>query len=339
MLIDRLRSAAVSFLSPAPVMSLPQLLVAFAIAFAYLAYRQARRRGTFRLAVILRAISRRRLLFNRSTCADFFYFLLNTCVVGTLIGWGIFSGLMVSDLSVRLLRAAFGVAAPSTSPEWALRTGLTFVAFLGYEIGYYLDHYLKHKIPFLWKFHKVHHSAEVLTPLTVFRVHPIDSLIFTDIVAAVSGLLHGIFIYAAGKSVGIYTIDQANVIVVAFLFLLAHLQHSQVWIPLGGLPGRLFLSPAHHQIHHSIDPAHYDRNLGSFLAIWDWMFGTLVIPSKESPRLKFGTAQTSEDPHCLMALLIDPMVNALAIAGIKQRAAARDPSIPSAVAIEEMREA
>ena len=120
--------------------------------------------------------------------------------------------------------------------------------------------------------------------MTAFRVHPINSLIFVDIVAISIGLSQGLFTYAAGKSVNIYAVNNSNIIFVACLFLLAQLQHSQFWIPLTGLPGRILLSPAHHQIHHSVDPAHYDRNLGSFLAIWDWMFGTLSMPPKEDRR-------------------------------------------------------
>src|SRR5208337_209423 len=126
-----------------------------------------------------------------------------------------------SDLVIRTLRAAFGSHAPSTAPDWALRPGITLFVFLGFEFGYYVDHYLKHKISFLWEFHKPHHTAEVLTPLTVFRVHPIDTLIFLNIVAVFTGLFHGVFIYAAGKDVNIYVIDGTNIITVAFLFLSA----------------------------------------------------------------------------------------------------------------------
>ncbi|HVJ55719.1 MAG TPA: sterol desaturase family protein [Aliidongia sp.] len=328
LLISKLHQAALSLLSPASIFSLPQLAAAFMIAFAYLAYRQMRRRNAVRPSAILRAMMSRRVLFNRSTYADLFYYFVNTFAVGGLIGWGILSGSMISDTIVRALLANFGACAPSTAPEWALRTGITLVAFLGYELGYYVDHYLKHKIPFLWEFHKIHHSAEVLTPLTVFRVHPIDTLIFINVVAIVAGALHGIFTYVIGKNVNLYLISDTNIITVAFFFLLAHLQHSQFWIPLRGLAGRILLSPAHHQIHHSIDPAHYDRNLGSFLAIWDWMFGTLSVPEKETPRLEFGISPTGQDPHSITALLIAPLASAYDVLGLKPRSA-RNPAARS----------
>jgi len=284
---------------------LPELGVAFALALGFLALRQHRRRGRFHPRAILRALlASRRILVHRSTRADLICYGINTFAISTLIGWGVFSGNTVSALTVHCLAGLFGPRAPAALPGCALRAGITVAAFLGYELGYYLDHVMKHKIPFLWAFHKTHHSAEVLTPLTVFRVHPIDTLIFVDIVAATAGLAHGVFTYAAGRSVGIYLVDGTNVLFIACFFLLAQLQHSQFWMPLRGLPGRLVLSPAHHQLHHSLDPAHHNRNFGSFLAVWDWAFGTLAIPERRSPGLRFGVAQNQ--PHRLETLLVAP---------------------------------
>jgi sterol desaturase/sphingolipid hydroxylase (fatty acid hydroxylase superfamily) len=300
--------------------------VSLVLAVGFLMYRHRRRRGAVRFALVARALRRsRRILFNRSTRADVFYYFVNTFSIGGLIGWGILSGMGVSGWVVRGLHAEFGAAAPSTAPAWALRAGLTLVVFLAYEFGYYVDHYMKHKIPALFELHKTHHSAEVLTPLTVFRVHPIDTLIFVDIIALTTGVAYGVFTYVAGRGVDMYAIFGQNVLFVVFLFGLAQLQHSQFWIPLCGAPGRLILSPAHHQIHHSVDPAHYNRNLGSCLAIWDWMFGTLCVPPKESPGLKFGVTQTGDDPHRVFTLLVTPVASML-------RALTPRSSLPAAAA-------
>ncbi|MGO9132434.1 MAG: sterol desaturase family protein [Methylovirgula sp.] len=328
--ISKLQQTGAILLSPGSILSLPQIAVAFAIAVTFLAVRQRRRRGGIRPMALLRALRPRPILFHASTRADLLYYVINTFAASTLIGWGIVSSATIADVTVHLLRAGFGIPAPVGAPEWALRIGVTLTAFLGYEFGYYVDHYLKHKIPFLWAFHKVHHTAEVLTPLTVFRVHPIDTLIFANILALTIGTAQGLFIYAAGKPVDLYLIDNANVITVVFLFLLAQLQHSQFWIPLRGLAGRLLLSPAHHQIHHSIDPAHYNQNLGSFLAVFDWAFGTLAIPEKTSPRLTFGVAD-AKDPHRIGSLLLDPFAGALASVGFVPRSRATEPgSAPAA---------
>ncbi|HEY1736758.1 MAG TPA: sterol desaturase family protein [Methylovirgula sp.] len=330
--VSKLQQAGISLVSPGSIFGLPQLACALVLGFAFLAWRQKQRRGSLRPRAILRAIFSRHILFNRSTYADLFYYGINTFAIATLIGWGLWSGANVSDFIVHKLNAIFGALAPSHAPNWILRSGLTVVAFLGYEFGYYVDHSLKHRIPFLWAFHKTHHSAEVLTPLTVFRVHPVDTLIFVDILALTIGGAHGLFTYFAGKPINLYLIDNTNVISAFFLFLLAQLQHSQFWIPLRGLPGRLLLSPAHHQIHHSIDPRHYNRNLGSFLAVFDWMFGTLTIPEKESERLTFGVVQDADDPHRIGTLLVTPLVEAAGVVQSLAKNARPKPPIQQAPA-------
>lgn len=308
--IGKLEQAGAALLSPGSILSLPQLAVALTLALAFLSLCHVMRRGRLRPAAILRALKIRRILLHRSTRADLLYYVVNTFASSALIGWGIVSSAVVAGLTDHVLRAAFGPQLSANAPDWALRLAITLIVFLAYEFGYYVDHWLKHRIPVLWEFHKTHHTAEVLTPLTVFRVHPIDTLIFADIVAVTIGISQGLFVYAAGKTVDLYLIDNANAITVVCLFLLAQLQHSQFWIPLRGLAGCLILSPAHHQIHHSTDPAHYNRNLGSFVAIFDWAFGTLALPPKTAPRLVFG-AESKKDPHRIDALLLDPIVTTL----------------------------
>jgi hypothetical protein len=71
------------------------------------------------------------------------------------------------------------------------------------------------------------------------------------------------------------------------------------------------MSPAHHQLHHSADPAHFNCNLGASLAIWDWLAGTLRMPPIEPPRLAFGVSGHRHDPHGVMGLVVDPAVNAV----------------------------
>ena len=58
-----------------------------------------------------------------------------------------------------------------------------------------------------------------------------------------------------------------------------HLRHSHIWLSWGDRIEGWLISPAQHQLHHSVEPRHFDRNLGSALAIWDRWFGTLVKAS------------------------------------------------------------
>jgi sterol desaturase/sphingolipid hydroxylase (fatty acid hydroxylase superfamily) len=187
----------------------------------------------------------------------------------------------------------------------------TLALFLAYDLGFFIDHSLKHRIPALWELHKAHHSAEVLTPLVNFRVHPLDSLILANNLALVIGLIGGVAQYALGRRAVSFTLFDQNVLMLAYIYLTAQLQHSEIWIPFTGLWGRVFMSPAHHQLHHSADPAHFNCNLGASLAIWDWLAGSLRMPSAEPPRLAFGVSGHTHNPPGVMGLVVDPAVNAL----------------------------
>jgi sterol desaturase/sphingolipid hydroxylase (fatty acid hydroxylase superfamily) len=181
-----------------------------------------------------------------------------------------------------------GEAAPTTLSPYACKLIITIALFFAYEIAYWTDHYCAHKIPFLWEFHKVHHSATVLTPFTNWRVHPIDTAVFFNFVAFFSAIAHGITNYLLNQAHNPVSMVEANAILLVYFYLYGHLQHSQVWMSFSGKAGYLFMSPAHHQIHHSNDPIHYDKNFGGSLALFDWLFGTLHRPSAKREALTFG---------------------------------------------------
>lgn len=293
--------------------NLPSLATAFCIALGFLAWRRQRRRGRVSLRAIRRAVFRGRFLSDRSLRADIGFFLLNTLALGGLIGWGMFGADSVARALTSGLTSLLGARAPVAWPAFPLRAGVTLALFIAYEFGYWLDHFLKHRVPFLWETHKPHHTAETLTPLTVWRVHPLDTLVFSNILALTIGAASGLIDYGLGREVKIFAVDGANVIFVFFIYAYVHLQHSQFWIPFTGALGRVFMSPAQHQIHHSIDPRHYNRNFGSCLSVFDWLFGTLELPAARSPRLKFGVEQDTTRPHSLTSLLIAPTIASLGL--------------------------
>lgn len=299
-------------LSPGSHFSVFSLLASGCAGFLYLAHRQWRRRGHVRLSALSRAYFSHRIPLHRSTRADYFYFFVNIFVTGLFIGWFCLEMPKIAQFAQTSLTDRFGFRPPANAPEFLLRAFATCIAFLAYEFGYWFDHYLKHRIPFLWETHKTHHTAERLTPWTVWRVHPLDSLLFTNIVASCVGLAVGVTSYVLGARHLSYAIDGTNFFLVFFFFAVVHLQHSQIWIPFTGTLGKLFMSPAHHQIHHSIDPAHYNSNLGNALAIWDYLFGSLIIPTRENPRLVYGVEEEGVDPHSVTQLLVSPFGNVAA---------------------------
>ena len=312
--------------------SLTSLGCACIIAATFLAVRQIRRRGRMRPKLLLRALFPRRILFHRSTGADIGWLLFNCFVYGAIFGLAGLSYQFLTNGVIRALTAAFGPVAPSAWPEFAQRATVTAILFFAYEFGYWLDHYLKHRIPALWEVHKVHHTAEVLTPLTTFRMHPLDTLVFGHVLAMTAALANGVAAYAFGDTTYQYALSGTNILLVLFIHAYVHLQHSHIWIAFRGLLGRIFVSPAHHQIHHSTNPIHFNKNLGSCLAIFDWMFGTLHIPAKSPERLTYGVEPAIPDAHTVSGEFLSPFGRFFAVlfGWMRRRPAAVPPPVAQA---------
>ena len=162
-------------------------------------------------------------------------------------------------------------------PGWAARALYTGILFIVYDMGRFAGHWLMHVNPVLWEFHKVHHSAECLTPITSSRAHPVELVVQSFVGFLLIGTITGLFAWAAAGAVGVFTLLGANVFVFAFR-LLGNLRHSHVRLGFGPLE-RYLVSPSMHQIHHSALPEHRDVNMGLCFAWWDRMAGSWV-PSK-----------------------------------------------------------
>jgi sterol desaturase/sphingolipid hydroxylase (fatty acid hydroxylase superfamily) len=164
---------------------------------------------------------------------------------------------------------------------FSLKLLFTLLAVLVLDFSAFYSHYLLHKVPFLWEFHKVHHAAEGLTPITGFRDHPVDVAFKQTLRAAFFGVFLGISSYIINDK--IVPITAGGLIISTFLFrFIINLRHSHVWITFSWPLSHIFCSPAMHQIHHSKDPAHIDKNFALIFSVWDYLFQTLYIPrSKE----------------------------------------------------------
>ncbi len=301
--------------------SLASLAAALAIAATTIALRRRPNRGPaarpLTLRLLRRALFPRWLTHSASTRADVGFFALNNLATGALIGWALFSVDAVGGFVTHALTARFGPPPPPHLPAFATDFAVAVIMFLAYEFAYWLDHFLSHKIPLFWEFHRVHHTAETLTPLTVFRIHPVESIKFYNIGVLIMAPAGACAAYLAGRPGQGLTLDGANIFFIAVLFIVGHLQHSHMWIAATGPLGRLFCSPAHHQLHHSADPAHFGHNLGSGLAVFDWAFGTLLIPTAARQHLTFGVEAGQASPHTITGGLVTPFVRA---AGLLRRA-------------------
>lgn len=151
----------------------------------------------------------------------------------------------------------------------------------------YLAHYLMHIIPFLWAFHKVHHSATEMNPLTQYRLHPVELIIHNVNGILVFGFTTGLFDYLSSHKIDKITFLGVNIFAFLFMFFGANLRHSHIPLKYPRFLEFILISPYQHQIHHSNNPSHYNKNMGAKFAIWDWMFGTLCL-SKSVDKISFG---------------------------------------------------
>jgi len=303
-------------LRPGSTFSLFSLASALIIAVLYVVIRRRLRGRRVRFKLVARALFPRWLTHSASTRADLGFMLLNVFALGGLIGWALLSYTTVSHWTQGALTHGVGPGGFVHIHPLAAGIGMTVVSFLVYELAYWLNHYVSHEIPFLWRFHRVHHTAETLTPLTVFRVHPIDTLVFYNMTAVMMGGVNGLGLYLLGGKVTSVTLFGGDAILLVFVFLTVHLQHSHVWIAFTGPWGRIFASPAHHQIHHSNNPAHFGKNLGSCLALFDWLFGTLRVPAPVREPIVYGVDAEGEKPHGITDGLITPFIHAFAGLGV-----------------------
>ena len=185
----------------------------------------------------------------------------------------------------------------------------TITLFLVSDFTRYWLHRFLHTIPILWEFHKVHHSAKVLTPITFYRVHPVENFLFGLRYSLSIGFVTGIFIYFFGAMIDIYTVVGVNVFLFVFSIFGANLRHSHVPFSYFAFIEKWLMSPKQHQIHHS--RKHFDKNYGGFVSIWDRMFGSLQL-SNEVPILKFGLRKNQMgDYTSLKSLIFRPFINLL----------------------------
>jgi len=140
------------------------------------------------------------------------------------------------------------------------------------SVGNYWGHRLTHQVPFLWRFHAVHHSIEQMDWVASGRLHPFDRA-FTQAFTVFPLFLLG---YSGGVFAG----------VTVFVALLALFQHANVRLRFPGIRW-VINTPEWHHWHHSIDADGRDKNFG--LPVIDKLFGTAYLPPGRRPS-GFGTA-------------------------------------------------
>lgn len=257
------------------------------LGLAYYVYKSSKQEGSFWSYVF-----RKDVWMSRSAFVDYGLIFLNSFFKVFLIGPYFVFGFYLSYKLEILLPDLFGYPSQGLSETSTLILYTIVLTIVG-DFSTYLVHYIMHYVPFFWEFHKVHHSATTLNPVTQYRIHPVELIINNIKGILVLGLVTGIFRYLSAYPIEEVTLIGANVLSFAFLFFGSNLRHSHIPLKYYNWLEYILISPFQHQIHHSDAEKHFNRNLGSKLAIWDWMFGTLVR-SESVDSVNFGIGKEEE---------------------------------------------
>lgn len=166
---------------------------------------------------------------------------------------------------------AVGVAVHANEQSWGLLALVklpfwieAILAVVLLDLAVWAQHVASHKIPLLWRVHKVHHADRDIDVTTGVRFHPVE-----------------IMLSMAYKLVIVVLLGPAAIAVVLFEVILnasAMFNHANVRLPLviDRVLRAIIVTPDMHRVHHSIISRETDSNYGFFLSIWDRMFGTYV---------------------------------------------------------------
>ncbi len=150
----------------------------------------------------------------------------------------------------------------------------------------FLQHYMMHKIPFLWNFHRVHHSASTLNPFTLYRLHPVELFLASMRRILVTLILSLSVMFVFGEFLTFPKIMGVHGFYFLFNLIGGNLRHSHLPVSFSFLE-HIFISPAQHQIHHSKDPEDFNKNFGVCFSFWDKICGSFKR-SEIDRNLKFG---------------------------------------------------
>lgn len=207
-----------------------------------------------------------------------------------LIRWSNNLALVVLDTAI--LRLVFpilavGMAGLAQSRGWGLFNLWSFpgatshvAAFLILDLAIYLQHVIFHRVPVLWRLHRMHHADLDFDTTTGLRFHPLEIVISMAIKLAV-----------------VLLIGAPPAAVLAFEVILnacALFNHANVQLParLDGVLRLVLVTPDMHRIHHSLNPRETNSNYGFSLPWWDRMLGTyLAQPAKPQQTMPIGLPQ------------------------------------------------
>ena len=320
--LHALASPLRAFADPASRHYAPALLVALALA-VMVWWRSERRESLWR------TIFPARVWLHRSALLDYRLLFARPLVHLLVTGPLVVSSLLVAARVVITLRATLG-SGPLGGTDPALVAGVfTVAAFVAEDLARFALHYASHRFAPLWAIHRVHHSAEVMTPFTVHRVHPLESVLNRAGGAFAVGLVAGLSGWLFDGPISGWTILGVDALGLLWNLAGGVLRHSEIPLGYPRWLEHVLISPSQHQIHHGDRPSQHHKNFGSTFAFWDWAVGTLAT-SEVREGVRYGLPPHLRDHgEGVLSTLWAPLVNAvLALAPRRWRASPEPAASP-----------
>jgi len=199
--------------------------------------------------------------------------MFNIMILGAIPVSGVLAADYARDNGIGLLNN-FPVA-----PALVLVLGFLLRSFVSW-----MTHLAMHKVPLLWRVHRVHHTDTFLDVSTTVRFHPIEFLISTPILIAV--------IVASGISPVVLMLYEV------FDAAMAVFTHSNIRLPrsVDRALRLVLVTPDMHRVHHSSSQPETDSNYGATLSIWDYLFRTYRDKSPEElGTMQLGLTECQDD--------------------------------------------
>lgn len=261
---------------------------------------------------------RARQFWNPSARVDYGLILAKPLIFTLLTLPSALTTLGVAMATIRFARTqeawlgSMGVLSGSLSPT-AVTLLYTLVLFVVWDFSRFALHWLMHRSTILWQFHQVHHSATSLTPFTLYRVHPVESLLYRVRGIVVTGVLTGVFSYAFGPRTVELQLWGVNAVGLLFSVVSGNLRHSHVRWSFGERVERWLISPAQHQLHHAREPAANGSNLGTWLAVWDRLAGSLRPAPATAQEFGLEPGHSNHRSDSVLSALFDPVFASLGV--------------------------
>jgi sterol desaturase/sphingolipid hydroxylase (fatty acid hydroxylase superfamily) len=181
---------------------------------------------------------------------------------------------------------------------WQLPVWLKLIlGVILFDFVTYWFHRIAHKVPFLWRFHRVHHSDTTMDASTNFRAHPLELMFWFGTSNIIAAAIFGLDLL----SLGLYFL-----VATPFFFL----EHANLRFPtwIDKTFGLVFTTPNLHKIHHEQDQYFTDSNFADIFILWDRFFGTYKY--KPAHEIKFGLKEFDDDKkQTFWYLFRSPFIN------------------------------